>query len=117
MRRPHVFVSSRLKLGKVRAQIKHILESCGFSAEIYERDSTPATEPAAYLRDVTQADFVLFVLEETYGTPRISTGKSGVHEEWVRVRELGIPSHAYLKRYKDVNLDKRQETFIQSELM
>ena len=98
MRKSHVFVSSRLKLGKIRAQIKQILEESGFSAEIYESDSTPATEPATYLQDITQADFVIFVLDETYGTPRPSSGRSGVHEEWMRVRDHGIPNHVYLKR-------------------
>jgi len=117
MRRPHVFVSSRLKLGKVRAQIKEILEECGFSAEIYERDSTPATEPATYLHDITHADFVIFVLDETYGKPRPSSGRSGVHEEWIRVRDVGIPSHVYLKRPKGGHPDRQQKRFIDSELI
>jgi hypothetical protein len=117
MRKSHVFVSSRLKLGKIRMEIKQILEECGFSAEIYESDSTPATELATYLQDITQADFVVFVLDETYGTPRPSSGRSGVHEECMRVRDHGIPNHVYLKRPKGVHPDRQQKRFIESELI
>jgi hypothetical protein len=117
MRKSHVFVSSRLKLGKIRVQIKQILEESGFSAEIYESDSTPANEPATYLQDITQADFVIFVLDETYGTPRPSSGRSGVHEEWIRVRDHGIPNHVYLKRPKGVHPDRQQKRFIAAELV
>ena len=117
MRKPHVFVSSRLKHGKIRTQIRQILEECGFSADIYESDSTPATEPATYLKDITQADFVIFVLDESYGTPRPSSGRSGVHEEWIRVRDTGIPNHVYLKSLKGVRPDRQQKRFIDSELI
>jgi len=117
MRKSHVFVSSRLKLGKIRKEIKQILEESGFSVEIYESDSTPASEPATYLLDIAQADFVIFVLDETYGTPRPSSGRSGVHDEWTRVRDHGIPNHVYLKRPKGTHLDRRQRRFIESELV
>lgn len=72
--------------------------------------------PATYLDDITQADFVLFMLDESYGTPRPSSGRSGVHEEWIRVREVGIPSHVYVKRRTGSQLDPRQMKFIESEL-
>jgi len=117
MRRPHIFISSRLTLGPLRAQIRALLECSGFSAEIYEADSTPSTEPATYLRDIGNADFVIFVLDQTYGKPRPSTGRSGVHEEWEIVKSKGTANHVYLQRASTAStVDEEQETFIRSEL-
>jgi hypothetical protein len=117
MRKPHVFISSRLTLGSARQEIKRVLEESGLSAEIYEKDSTPSSEPATYLRDIAEADFAVFVLDETYGTPRAISGLSGVHEEWKRVRERGIPYHVYLKRSPGKPAQGKQARFIESELV
>jgi hypothetical protein len=117
MRKPHVFISSRLRLGKVRSQIRDLLLSTGFEPEIYEKDSTPSSEPTTYLKDVVDADFVIFVLDETYGTPRAKTGRSGVHEEWSLVIEEGIPYHVYLKRASGKRIERALRKFIKEELM
>jgi hypothetical protein len=117
MRKPHVFISSRLKLGVMRGQIKEILTTSGFSVEMYEADSTPSSEPATYLRDIIDADFVIFVLDESYGTPRDATGLSGVHEEWKRIRENRIPNHVYLRQSPGRKPERRQKEFINSELI
>ena len=117
MRKPHVFISSRLRLGKVRREIRDLLLSTGFEPEIYEKDSTPSSEPATYLKDVVDADFVIFVLDETYGTTRAKTGRSGLHEEWSLIIEKGIPYHVYLKRANGKSLERAQRKFIKEELM
>jgi len=117
MRKPHVFISSRLKLGAARKKIKHILEEAGVSVEIYEKDSTPSSEPATYLRDVTEADFVIFIFDETYGQPRPGSTVSGLHEEWNLVRKHRLPSHVYLKRRAGQPPDFKQNRFIQNELI
>jgi hypothetical protein len=117
MRQPHVFISSRLALGKIRTDIRELLSNSGFSVEVYEKDSTPSTEPATYLRDIGHSDFVIFILDESYGTPRSATGKSGVHEEWEVVRSKGIPNHVYLKRNRNKEvIETAQKKFIRSEL-
>ena len=116
MRRPHVFISSRLTLTTVRKGIRKILEETGFSVEIYEADSTPSFEPATYIHDIQLADSVIFVFDETYGTPRPSTGKSGVHEEWDVVRTKSIPNHVYLQRKPKSVIEKQQAKFITEEL-
>jgi uncharacterized protein (DUF2164 family) len=116
MRRPHVFISSRLTLSAVRKGIRKILEETGFSVEIYEADSTPSFEPATYIHDIQLADFVIFVFDDTYGTPRPSTGKSGIHEEWDVVRRNRIPNHVYLQRKSNAAIEEQQAKFIKEEL-
>jgi hypothetical protein len=101
----------------VRSKIRDLLLSTGFEPEIYEKDSTPSSEPATYLKDVVDADFVIFVLDETYGTPRAKTGRSGVHEEWSLVIEKGIPYHVYLKQPKGKPFERAQKKFITEELV
>jgi len=101
----------------VRSKIRDLLLSTGFDPEIYEKDSTPSSEPTTYLKDVVDADFVIFVLDETYGTPRAKTGRSGVHEEWSLVIEEGIPYHVYLKRPKGGRVERAQKKFIKEELI
>jgi hypothetical protein len=100
----------------LRKDIRKVLESTGFSVEIYEADSTPSFEPATYLQDIRLADFVIFVFDETYGTPRPSTGKSGVHEEWNIVKANKIPNHVYLKRKTSARIQPKQKAFITEEL-
>jgi hypothetical protein len=116
MRRPHVFISSRLTMAVLRKEIRKILEETGFSVEIYEADSTPSYEPATYLTDIRLADFVIFVLDSTYGTPRPSTGKSGIHEEWNIVKAKRIPNHVYLQRNLGAPIEAKQKEFISEEL-
>jgi len=103
-------------LAVLRQKIHGILESSGFSVEIYEEDSTPSSEPATYLRDIEHADFVIFVLDDTYGTPRPSTGRSGVHEEWNIVKAKRIPNHVYLLRARGADVEPEQQKFIKREL-
>lgn len=113
MLRPSVFISSRLRLKRARHALKDILESSGFVADIYEQNLTPSTDPATYLRDIRDSDFVIFVFDEHYGTPRTKTGLSGTHEEWRIACSQRIPSHVFLKR---ASKEPRQQRFIESEI-
>jgi len=113
--KPKIFISSRLSLAKVRGRLKEIFESAGFDVDLYEKDLTPSSEPATYLRDIRDADFVIFILDEDYGTPRPKTGRSGTHDEWEAAWELDIPRHVYLKR-SNKPVDVRQRKFIQTAL-
>jgi hypothetical protein len=100
----------------LRKEIRRILDATGFSVEIYEADSTPSFEPATYLHDIQLADFVIFVFDDTYGTPRPSTGKSGIHEEWNIVKAKRIPNHVYLQRKLGTPIEPKQVKFITEEL-
>jgi hypothetical protein len=100
----------------LRKGIRKILEDTGFSVEIYEADSTPSFEPATYLHDIQLADFVIFVFDDTYGTPRPSTGRSGIHEEWNIVRTKKIPNHVYLQRKAGSAAQPEQAKFVTDEL-
>ncbi len=101
----------------LRKDIKQILEKTGFSVEIYEADSTPSFEPATYMHDIQLTDFVIFVFDATYGTPRPTTGRSGVHEEWDIVKSRRIPYHVYLKRLAGAKPEAKQDKFIADELI
>jgi hypothetical protein len=100
----------------LRRGISSILKASGFTVEIYEEDSTPSFEPATYLKDIEHADFVIFIFDETYGTPRSSTGRSGIHEEWNAVKAKQIPNHVYLRRRPATAIQAEQQAFIKTEL-
>lgn len=100
--KPKIFISSTFSLNKLRQRIKDFLESVGAEAILYEKDLTPSINNATYRKDILDADFVIFIFNEKYGT-KTESGKSGTHEEWDIVRDAEIPKHVYLKSSKRRN--------------
>ncbi|WP_051057449.1 DUF4062 domain-containing protein [Leptospira weilii] len=98
--KPRIFISSVLSLVNVRDKIAEILESAGADVMRYETNLTPSSTPATYRQDILEADFIIFVIDKTYGT-LTDTGKSGTHEEWELAIQADIPKHVYVKKTTD----------------
>jgi hypothetical protein len=112
--KPKIFISSTFKLLDLRNEIKKYFESAGAEVILYEKDLTPSITPATYRQDIKEADFIIFIFDENYGT-KTESGKSGTHEEWDITKDTDIPKHIYLKKPSE-ELDKDQKAFIENEI-
>lgn len=94
--KPRIFISSTFSDNKkVRERIKkHFIES-GAEPLLYESNLTPSTKPMTYRRDILEADFVILIMKDNYGT-ETDWGISGTHEEYKLAKENQIPIHVYL---------------------
>lgn len=94
--KPRIFISSTFNDNKkVREQIKrHFIES-GAEPLLYESNLTPSTKPMTYRTDILEADFVILIMKDNYGT-ETDWGISGTHEEYRIAKENRIPIHVYL---------------------
>ena len=109
---PRIFISSLLK-GKLetREEIKKILEDCGATVLMYEKNLTPSINNYTYRKDVLEADFIIVILDEKYGaiTP---SGYSGTEEEYRLATDNKRNVHVYIKNVDDKELDDRQREFL-----
>lgn len=102
--KPRIFISSTIvDKSNLRKKIKNIFESAGAEVVLYENDLTPSITPNTYRKDITQANFVIFIIDERYGN-LTEYGLSGTEEEFRIVQQNRIPCHIYLK-----NIDKTEE--------
>lgn len=94
--KPRIFISSTFSDNqKVRKRIeKHFIDS-GAEPLLYESNLTPSTKPMTYRKDILEADFVILIMKEEYGT-KTNWGMSGTHEEYRIAKENQIPIHVYL---------------------
>lgn len=94
--KPRIFISSTFSDNKkVRERIKkHFIES-GAEPLLYESNLTPSTKPMTYRKDILEADFVILIMKDNYGT-ETDCGISGTHEEYKLAKENQIPIHVYL---------------------
>lgn len=94
--KPRIFISSTFSDNeKVRERIKkHFIES-GAEPLLYESNLTPSTKPMTYRKDILEADFVILIMKDNYGT-ETDWGISGTHEEYRIAKENQIPIHVYL---------------------
>lgn len=101
--KPRIFISSTFSDNKkVRERIKkHFIES-GAEPLLYESNLTPSTRPMTYRKDILEADFVILIMKENYGT-ETDWGISGTHEEYKIAKENQIPMHVYLMQSKEKN--------------
>ena len=98
--KPRIFISSLLKNRiKLRESIEKILTSAGAEVLLYEKILTPSVNLNAYRTNVKDADFIIMILDENYGT-KTKTGRSGVEEEYIIATENRIKTHIYLKNSK-----------------
>ncbi|MBM9500278.1 DUF4062 domain-containing protein [Leptospira sp. 201903071] len=111
--RPRIFLSSVLSLINVRDKIAEILETSGADVMRYENNLTPSSTPATYRQDVIESDFIIFIIDKSYGT-LTETGKSGTHEEWELAVQAEIPKHVYIK--KTNKLEDPLKVFLEKEI-
>lgn len=117
--KPRIFISSTFSMLNIRAQIENFFKSVGAETMLYEKNLTPSIKPATYRQDIMEADFVIFILDQNYGT-KTNTGKSGTHEEWEIALKTSIPKHVYIKldsikAKKDKELQKFIDDYITDE--
>ena len=96
--KPRIFISSTFSDNqKVRESIKrYFIESCA-EPLLYESNLTPSTESMTYRKDILEADFVILIIKDNYGT-ETEWGISGTHEEYKIAKENKIPIHVYLMK-------------------
>lgn len=94
--KPRIFISSTFSDNqKVRERIKKHFREMGAEPLLYESNLTPSTKPMTYRRDILDADFVILIMKDNYGT-ETDRGISGTHEEYRIAKENQIPIHVYL---------------------
>lgn len=98
--KPRIFISSTFSDNKkVRDCIRKHFTELGAEPLLYESNLTPSTKPMTYRKDILEADFVILIMKDNYGT-ETDWGISGTHEEYKIAKENRIPIHAYLKLSK-----------------
>lgn len=94
--KPRIFISSTFSDNKkVRERIKKHFMELGAEPLLYESNLTPSTKPMTYRKDILEADFVILIMKDNYGT-ETDWGISGTHEEYKLAKENQIPIHVYL---------------------
>lgn len=110
--RPKIFISSTFKENeKVREQIRKYFYSVGAEPLLYEYELTPSIYPMTYRVNLLDADFMILIIKDDYGT-KTNTGISGMHEEYRIAINNQIPLHVYLKKNSSSELDKDKKKFI-----
>lgn len=109
--KPRIFVSSLMKNKlQLRKEISSILTNHGFDVLLYEKNLTPSSDTYTYRKDILHSDFVIFIIDEKYGTITPS-GYSGVEEEFKIVNDKNIKFHVYIKNTTD-QIDQKEQEFI-----
>lgn len=79
----------------MRKEVEEHFKSVGGEPLLYEINLTPSTIPMTYRQDILEADFILLIMKDNYGT-ETEKGLSGTHEEYRIAKENKIPIHVYL---------------------
>ncbi len=96
--RPKIFISSTFRENeKIRNQIRDYFYSVGAEPLLYEYELTPSIHPLTYRMNLSDADFMIMIVKEKYGT-ETETGLSGIHEEYKIAHTNNIPLHVYLMK-------------------
>ena len=67
--KPRIFISSTFSDNKkVRDSIKKHFIELGAEPLLYESNLTPSTKPMTYRKDILEADFVILIMKDNYGT-------------------------------------------------
>lgn len=94
--RPRIFISSTFCGNEaLREKIREFFISVGAEPLLYEHELTPSTIPMTYRENIKDADFVILIVKDIYGT-RTDWDMSGTHEEYLIAHTHNIPTHAYL---------------------
>ncbi len=95
--KPRIFISSTLTENlNIRTELNTFFSSIGAEVMLYERNLTPSINPMTYRSDIKDADFVIFIIKDKYGT-ETEKGLSGTHEELKISLDNDIPKHVYIK--------------------
>jgi hypothetical protein len=95
--KPRIFLSSTLSENlSIRSEIENFFISIGAEPMLYEKNLTPSVNSMTYRKDITDADFIIFIIKDNYGV-RTERGVSGTHEEFQIALETNIPKHVYIK--------------------
>lgn len=96
--RPKIFISSTFTGNeRIRNQIRDYFYSIGAEPLLYEHELTPSIHPMTYRINLSDADFMIMIVKDNYGT-ETETGLSGIHEEYKIAHNNNIPLHVYLKK-------------------
>ena len=96
--RPKIFISSTFTENEdLRNQIHEYFYSVGAEPLLYEHELTPSILPMTYRTSLLDADFMIMIVKDNYGTETAS-GLSGIHEEYKIAQNNNIPHHVYLKK-------------------
>jgi len=88
----------------LRNRIEKFFNEVGAEVMLYEKTLTPSTNKLTYREDIKEADFVIFILDEHYGS-KTSLGLSGTEEEYRIVSQLNQKLHIYLKDTSPIDLN------------
>lgn len=111
--KPKIFISSTFDLSQLRDCLKTFFETIGAEALLYEHNLTPSYSKKVYLQDVANADFVIFIFHNRYGT-KTEGGRSGIHEEWDAIKEVKVPFHIYV--YESEKQEDEMKDFLTKEV-
>ena len=96
--RPKIFISSTFTGNEeLRNQIRDYFYSVGAEPLLYEYELTPSIQPMTYRMNLSDADFMIMIVKDYYGT-ETESGLSGIHEEYKIAHNNDIPLHVYLKK-------------------
>lgn len=109
---PRIFISSLLrdKL-EIRKRIETLFKQCGATVLLYEKNLTPSINKYTYRKDVLDADFIIVILDEEYGSATPS-GLSGTEEEYRIATENKQNVHVYIREIGEDKLDEKQREFL-----
>ncbi|EMF80864.1 hypothetical protein LEP1GSC188_3166 [Leptospira weilii serovar Topaz str. LT2116] len=82
---------------------------------LYEENLTPSIKSSVYRHDILEADFIIFLFNEKYGS-KTDSGKSGTHEEWEISLNSDIPKHVYIKQGDKLKRNDSLQKFIKKEI-
>ena len=100
--KPRIFISSTFRENeKLRSDLGDFFESVGAEPMLYEYNLTPSVLPSTYRKDVAEADFVILIIKDNYGT-KTERGISGIHEELKIALDLNLPLHVYHSKGSEV---------------
>lgn len=94
--RPKIFISSTfVENDAIRQKIREYFYSVGAEPLLYEKEPTPSVTPMSFKESITDADFVILIIKESYST-LTGWNLSGTYEEYLLARRNKIPVHVYL---------------------
>lgn len=113
--RPRIFISSTLNENlSIREKLEVFFKSIGAEPMLYETNLTPSVVSSSYRTDILDADFIIFILKNQYGTPTPDTGLSGIHEEFQIALSTSIPKHVYIKKSPEESMAQALKAEIDS---
>ncbi len=113
--RPRIFISSTLNENlSIREKLEVFFKSIGAEPMLYETNLTPSVVSSSYRTDILDADFIIFILKNQYGTPTPDTGLSGIHEEFQIALSTNIPKHVYVKKSPEESMTQSLKAEIDS---